>query len=633
MKLAMKMAKTDPKILDGWQGVALFENDISAAWSGAYLIFGGVWNTGVKFDRQTASALKQSRYQPTKTAAAKAVAKPEAPDEQTTEHCLKLAPTNPYYVVKKAPVAPHGRTKPSHWTQVTYLKLQCSSYWNKEITTYPAALTNVLTEWADVVTLLCSRDPKCTAVLGWSDRDFGRAPLRKESTKPMTKEGVHKVYTDEFFIAQRQGTQFLRFRLGHTKPIAFYLESSAIENGLMEDSSLHVDKIQDSNVSIAGWGAGPVVGRGTIDDTEEMLKQHPLFTSNQIKYLELRVSQVRLKHGSWTKGEPRPVAIHFYVRSRDTAKARKILNAIYPSKPRKDYPGGVQWRFVTNVADPYFPKTPRSMKKAERLRAKQQQFNRDVDFVSTMNIKNLYHCLSVSPHVTLAQVLMNWRSAKDPEQRLYLHVEQTYDETKLYYHSSVSEEASQLAPFLPIILEQEYGPRAWNWFDDSAKDYLGGYVYDLASHKIIMKEEDINADVDSHWDQSMGDTYDGEIFSDDEDDDNEGLMIDIGRIILDATDRQRILDDDSIASMKSTAEALMSTPKGWGDSDNSSPTDTPMKNTDTASTATPSTLSTQTREFDVDKMTKAELEVFMTKAAAKLKTTTNANPLKEVGEG
>jgi hypothetical protein len=41
-----------------------------------------------------------------------------------------------------------------------------------------------------------------------------------------------------------------------------------------------------------------------------------------------------------------------------------------------------------------------------------------------------------------------------------------------------TEEASQLVPFLPIILEQEYGPRAWNWFDVRAKDYLAEGVYD-----------------------------------------------------------------------------------------------------------------------------------------------------------
>ena len=296
---------------------------------------------------------------------------------------------------------------------------------------------------------------------------------------------------------------------------------------------------------------------------------------------------------------------------------------IYPSKPRKDYPGGVQRRFVTNVADPYFPKTPRSMKKAERLRAKQEQFNREIDSVSTQNIKNLHQCLSVAPHVTLAQVLMNWRSAKDPEQRLYLHVEQTYEETKLFYHSSAAEEANQLAPFLPIILEQEYGPRAWNWFDDRAKDYLGGYIYDLDQHKIIMKDEDINADVDTHWEQSMGD-LDLDDMSDDED--GNGLIIDIGLIILDATDRQRIMDDESIASMKSTAEALMKTPLGWKDTAPATETTTKaadMKETETVSTATPSTISTH--EFDIEKMTQDDLEKFMQQAAAKLK---NATPTK-----
>jgi hypothetical protein len=98
---------------------------------------------------------------------------------------------------------------------------------------------------------------------------------------------------------------------------------------------------------------------------------------------------------------------------------------------------------------------------------------------------------------------MNWRSWAEPEKRLFLHVEQSYTDTTLFFHSSVADEASQLVPFLPIVLEQEYGPRAWNWFDKSAMDFLGGYEYDLATHRVIMKEEDINSGVDEHWDQGM----------------------------------------------------------------------------------------------------------------------------------
>jgi hypothetical protein len=55
----------------------------------------------------------------------------------------------------------------------------------------------------------------------------------------------------------------------------------------------------------------------------------------------------------------------------------------------------------------------------------------------------------------------------------------------------------------------------------------------------------------------------------DEEDEDDGLVIDIRLIILNAkNNRQRILDDKSVASMKSTAEAMMLTPRGLADSDN-----------------------------------------------------------------
>jgi hypothetical protein len=160
---------------------------------------------------------------------------------------------------------------------------------------------------------LCSRDPKGTAVLPWSDRDVSRLPITKDSVKPLTKDRVAKVFTDDFFLSKRQGGMYLRFRLGHNRPIAFYLESNEVLKGLEEGCDLYIDKIQDSNVSIPGWGAGPVIGRGSLEDIEEMLKLHLLMVSNKIIDLKIRVQQVRLKQGMWIKGEPRPVAAHFFV--------------------------------------------------------------------------------------------------------------------------------------------------------------------------------------------------------------------------------------------------------------------------------------------------------------------------------
>jgi hypothetical protein len=304
LQLALRMARTNPRVLTGWSGGNLEDNEITSAWAGAYEVLGGAWtqvrfsdDTPLKSPPKVSSALKAPRYSkklpPASPPAAPATVSPKPI-------------TNPYYVVKKAPEPPKTKHKKKIYMQTTYLKIRLSSYWNNQINSYPEALTAVLMEWGRVVDVLCSRDPKGTAVFPWSDRDASRSPLTKDLVKPLTKDIVAKVYTDDFFLSKRQGGMYLRFRLGHTRPIAFYLESDEVLKGLEEGCDLYIDKIQDSNVSIPGWGAGPVIGRGSLEDIEEMLKLHPLMVSNKITDLEIRIQQVRLKQGMWIKGEPRP---------------------------------------------------------------------------------------------------------------------------------------------------------------------------------------------------------------------------------------------------------------------------------------------------------------------------------------
>jgi hypothetical protein len=614
--LAMKLAKTDPLLLVGWNDGYLQANEITTAWAGAYKLFGGAWKALVKFQgvEKPASAIKTPKYSAATVSTEANEAAIETDVETVEEEIPSTVKKNPYYVERKPPQPPKGKEKKKSWKHVTFLKARLSAYWDSNSMNYGQAMTLMLTEWVRMIDILIDKDPLCTVIVPWSDTDFGRAPLTKKSTKPVSKDGVAKKYADDFFLSKRQGGQFIRFRLGHNKPISWYLESPDVMKELEEQGiSVYEDKIQDANVSIAGWAAGPVLGRNALEDIEQILQNHPIFEHNKIKYIELRVQQVRLSKGAWVKGEPRPVAVHFFVRARDAAKARKALNIIYPSKPKKDYPGGVQWRFVTNVMDPYFPKTTTSIKKAKNLRMKQQQFQKDMRSTPTMTIKNLYYRLTVEPYVTLAQVLMNWRSAKEPGKRLFLHVEQSWDQTELYYHHSMESEAEQVVPLLPLVLEQEYGPRAWNWFNDNAKDFLGGYEYNMETQQVTLKEEDINAAVDQEWEQSMGDDYNGEI-SDDEEGDNE-YIIDIGHIILDATDRQRILDDESVGTMKSTAEALMQTPPGWEDDEDLPGKDARMKDVG-GSTSTPSTLTSS--NLSVENMTPQQLQALVKQASDKL---------------
>jgi hypothetical protein len=161
------------------------------------------------------------------------------------------------------------------------------------------------------------------------------------------------------------------------------------------------------------------------------------------------------------------------------------------------------------------------VRKANNLRAKQQQFQKDVRSTATMTIKNLHYRLPNEPHATLAQFI------QEHSKKTCLHVKQCWEMTEIFYHQSVEREAESLVPLLPLILEQEYGPHVWNWFYDNEKDCLGGYEYNIDIQKVILVEEDINADVDEHWEQSMREGYNGEFNDDEYEDEGNAHIIDI----------------------------------------------------------------------------------------------------------
>jgi glutaredoxin len=138
--------------------------------------------------------------------------------------------------------------------------------------------------------------------------------------------------------------------------------------------------------------------------------------------------------------------------------------------------------------------------------------------------------------------------------------------------------------------------------------------------------------------------------SDEEVEEGIGVFIDFGSIVIDAVDRHRILDDESVASMKSTAEAKMRNPEGWDSTDtDNDKKEAPDEDKDTIMTdkapSPPSTLSSTTQVIHVEKMSQEQLEKFMKQASERLQgpsittpttvdlsvTTTIATPSQEDG--
>ena len=71
-------------------------------------------------------------------------------------------------------------------------------------------------------------------------------------------------------------------------------------------------------------------------------------------------------------------SVHVVVHEDKKYQARKTLKEIYPSTPRKQYPEGIQWREIENIADRDFTMTEQSSIVAERLKLKQNEFIQDL---------------------------------------------------------------------------------------------------------------------------------------------------------------------------------------------------------------------------------------------------------------
>ena len=204
LDLAMKLAKTDPLLLVGWNDGYLQANEITTAWAGAYKLFGGAWKALVKFQgvEKPAQAIKTPKYPAATvtTKAKEAASKTEA--ETIVEEIPSTVKKNPYCVERKPPQPPKGKENKKSWKQVTFLKARLLAYWDSNSMNYGQAMTLMLTEWGQMIDILIDKDPLCTVIVPWSDTDFGRTPLTKKLTKPVSKDGVAKKYADNFFLSK-----------------------------------------------------------------------------------------------------------------------------------------------------------------------------------------------------------------------------------------------------------------------------------------------------------------------------------------------------------------------------------------------------------------------------------------------
>jgi hypothetical protein len=112
--------------------------------------------------------------------------------------------------------------------------------------------------------------------------------------------------------------------------------------------------------------------------------------------------------------------------------------------------------------------------------------------------------------VTLQKVIMGLCSSSQPEHNHFVAVDQwsNYTSVILAFRKDMEQEALTAIPVLPIILEAKFGAYVWTWFNEDAKDYATGYIWDK-DRGLISMDEDRTDKILAKWD-SKDDALDEE---------------------------------------------------------------------------------------------------------------------------
>ena len=217
--------------------------------------------------------------------------------------------------------------------------------------------------------------------------------------------------------------------MGHNHTIVSLLEDSNLIYILDNyEAELTKDKIQSTETAIAVWLGGPISEQATLHAIEKTLLESDNFQRYDIDQVELSTKLIILKRGKQQREEGKLHAIHVVVPEDKRAQARKALKTIYPSRPHNNYPEGIQWRAIENIADHDFTVTEQSSIVAERMKSKQSAFLQNLFTTEYKYLQYVNAEVDIETYIPLSQILMSLKSYRDHTKGLFVMVQQEYDD-------------------------------------------------------------------------------------------------------------------------------------------------------------------------------------------------------------
>ena len=320
-----------------------------------------------------------------------------------------------------------------------------------------------------VLSQLNKVDPK-GLLYPWVDRP-GLNPIKAPFN--ITSKDLMATYVDKIWI-EKGSHAYIRIIMAHDAKSDIFADESLTQALRTKGATCYVDNIQAHSTICIGWLLGAYVKTFHSQEYLQSLKDH-----EEINKMDVDIRIQNFKLHTHEKYPENHKVVMIFTSKQNKIKVKKALNNIYGSKNTGGLPLGKQLRFIPYTAN-FESSTATFTLKQKVLKAffLQKKFSMYMRSFESDKIVGLDYFIAHGINATLREVLMTMKES-DWETKLFTSVDSRWNGNVAFtYHQDLASEVNAIAPFIHIILQEKYGPRAADWFSDQANQETEGLRWD-----------------------------------------------------------------------------------------------------------------------------------------------------------
>lgn len=357
--------------------------------------------------------------------------------------------------------------------------------------------TEVIKSFRSVMEKIWELDAHAMA-MAWKEESTDK-PLKKNSEFPKSKEQLTK-FVERLWI-ERTKNAYCKMLITHDEPSDKIFNDDRFQAWLYDSQlSLSIERIQARRITKAGHFMGYHALVANTTNLADAIEQQPIMRGMAV---EIRSEFVVLNSKNNSNIQRTKYKIlQVYVAWDKASRARNALITLYSSKAKGEYPLGTQARFIPDVTDSRFIRTPECAQAFSNSQKKHIQFMTSTSTHSYFNIIELDHFLP-RHNMTLREAITHIFSVSKTSWPLFVAVDTSFngDRINFAFRTELYDEAVTMISALPIFLEAHLSSSVWNWFTRDARNDAQDYTWDM-DRGLVSKNEATHTDTHlESWEQ------------------------------------------------------------------------------------------------------------------------------------